>query len=588
VKNSPDAPTEPQTAQRVLYEQVAALYATSWSSAAADTLMAWALSAFFFWRLHNAMVLVWVGLHLLQLLRYPLLSAYHKDPQASQRSKFWAQMHSRELLIYSSVWGLAPWLFMPADNEPMIALMMLVMMGISSAGVPAVAPRWPSVLSFVVPMMVGLITALAWREDGEHFFLAGCCLLYLGATLHFAHQLHQLLDRALLMRFEKEALAEKLSEQMAVAQRASEEKNRFFAAANHDLRQSMHAIALFGAVLERELQGRLEQTHATRLMRAVHALGTSLDTMLDVSRLDAGVIVPMRQAIPLNPLFQAINQIFEPRAEEKGLQLRLRASPLWVDTDPQLLQRLLFNLLENAIKYTTEGGVLLVARARGDAVWIEIQDTGIGIASENLLYIFDEFYQVNNPGRDRTKGLGIGLSIVRRLSTLLGHPVEVHSRLGQGTRFRVVIDLASEPEQRPEPEIDVLQERRAMPKRVLLIDDESDVSEAMIALLGSHGVTVQAVRDERDAMTAFAQASALGAPFDALICDYRLADGANGLDVGQSLRERFAPDLPMLLVTGETAPRRLQRVRDSGVPVLFKPVAAEILMKTLISMRRGT
>ena len=588
MQTSPDAPSDPQTAQRVLREQVAALYATSWSSAAADTLMAWALSAVFYWRLHNPLVLVWVGLHLLQLLRYPLLSAYHRDLQASQRSQFWAHMHSRELLIYSSVWGLAPWLFMPADNEPLTALMMLVMMGISSTGVPAVAPRWPSVLSFVVPMMVGLISALAWREDGEHLFLAGCCLLYLGATLHFAHQQHLLLNRALLMRFEKEALADQLSEQILLAQRASEEKNRFFAAANHDLRQPIHAIALFGAVLERELQGRREQTHAKRLMRAVHALGASLDTMLDVSRLDAGVIVPRRQVIPLNPLFQEINQLFEPRAEEKGLQLRLRASPLWVDTDPHLLQRLLFNLLENAIKYTSKGGVLLVARTRGDAVWIEIQDTGIGIAPENLPYIYDEFYQVNNPGRDRTQGLGIGLSIVRRLSMLLGHPVQVHSRLGRGTRFRVVIDLVPEPEQRPEAEIDALQERRALPKRILLIDDESDVADAMAALLDSHGVSLQGARDEREATMAFSQAAALGTPFDALICDYRLADGANGLDVGQLLRQRFAPDLPMLLVTGETAPERLQRVRDSGVPVLFKPVTAELLMKNLISMRRGT
>ena len=534
------------------------------------------------------MALVWVAFHLLQLLRYPMLSAYHRDPLASERSEFWAHRHSRELLIYSSVWGLAPWLFMPADNESMTVLMMLIMMGISSAGVPAVAPRWASVLSFVVPMMVGLITALAWRKDGEHLFLAGCCMLYLGTTLHFAYQQHRLLDRSLLMRFEKETLAEKLSEQMAVAQRASEEKNRFFAAANHDLRQPMHAIALFGAVLEKELQGRPEQTHATRLMRAVHALGASLDTMLDVSRLDAGVIVPNCQAVPLTPLFQALNQLFEARAEEKGLQLRLRASPLWVFTDAQLLQRLLANLLENAIKYTAEGGVLVVARARGDAVWIEIQDTGIGISPENMPYIFDEFYQVNNPGRDRTQGLGIGLAIVRRLSALLGHSIQVKSSLGRGTHFRIVINAVPPQELHPLLENDARQERRALPKRVLLVDDEADVADAMAALLGSYGVAIQAVRDEDEATAVFSQAAAQGTPFDALICDYRLAGGANGLEIGQGLRKRFAPELPMLLITGETAPKRLQWVRDSGVPVLFKPVVAETLIKTLISLRRRT
>ncbi len=588
MQTSSTADTDPQTAQRVLREQVAALYGTSLSSTVADTLLAWALCAVFYWRLHNTMVLVWLGLHFLQLLRYPLIAAYHRDPMARERSAFWARLQSRELLIYSSVWGLAPWLFMPADSLPMTAMLMLTMLGISSAGVPSVAPRWPSVLSFVVPMMVGLISALLWRGDAVHLFLAVCSLLYLGATLHFARQQHQLLTHSLLMRFEKESLAEKLSEQIRVAQRASEEKSRFFTAANHDLRQPMHAIALFGAVLEKELHGRPEHSHAVRLMTAVHALGTSLDTMLDVSRLDAGVIEPQRQAVPLNPLFQTLNQLFASRAEEKGLQLRLRASPLWVCTDLPLLQRLLANLLENAIKYTEQGGVLVVARARGKKVWIEIHDTGIGMTPESLNYIFDEFYQVNNPGRDRSQGLGIGLSIVRRVSELLGHPVQVHSRLGRGTRFRVVIDAAPPQESPLALQPGLAPEPRALPQRILLIDDESAIASAMAALLQTYGVSLQAVRDEMAATTAFSQAAAQAAPFDALICDFRLADGANGLDVGQRLLQRFAPTLPMLLVTGETAPERLQRVRDSGVPVLFKPVVADVLINALTALAPKT
>lgn len=176
--------------------------------------------------------------------------------------------------------------------------------------------------------------------------------------------------------------------------------------------------------------------------------------------------------------------MFAARADEKGLQLRLRASPLWVRSDPKLLQRLLVNLVENAIKYTVHGGVL--------------------------------------------------------------------------------------------------------PRRVLLIDDEADIGDAMTALLGSCGVALQVVRDETLASAAFTQAAAQAAPFDALVCDYRLADGADGLDVALRLRTRFDPQLPLLLVTGETAPARLQRVRDSGVPVLFKPVAAEVLLAALAALRRAT
>jgi len=574
------------TTQSVLREQVAASYASIWSSSLAGTLLACALSAVLYWQLRDPLILAWLSLIFLQLLRYRKSAGYFRDPKAAERSEFWVKRRYRELFIYSSVWGLAPWLFLPADNLPMTVLIMLIILGLTSGGVPAIAQRWPSVLCFVIPMITGLVTALLWRGDALHLFLAVCTMVYLGATLHFARLQNQLLTDALLLRFEKEALADELQQQVAIAQRASQEKTRFFAAASHDLRQPLHAIALFGAVLEKDLAGRPEHLHAARLMRAVRTLGTSLDTMLDVSRLDAGVIAPEVRAVPLNALFQSINQMFASRADEKGLQLRLRASPLCVRTDPALLQRLLANLVENAIKYTVHGGVLVVARARGNQVWIDVRDTGMGIAPEQLEYIFDEFYQVNNPGRDRSQGLGIGLSIVRRLSELLDHPVRVHSVQGRGSRFRAVLPASPAPSP-PAPAVSPHSGISGLlPQRVLLIDDEVDIADAVAALLGSSGVALKVVRDEAQATAAFMRAVEQRAPFEVLICDYRLAGGADGLDVGLRLRQRFDPLLPLLLVTGETAPERLQRVRNSGVPVLFKPTPAEQLLATLISLKR--
>jgi len=288
-----------------------------------------------------------------------------------------------------------------------------------------------------VPMVVGLITALAWQGDDTHLFLAACTTVYLAATLHFAHQQHQLLTSALYIRFEKQALAEQLAQQVAVIQQLSEEKSRFFTAASHDLRQPLHAIALFGAVLEKNLADQPDHAHAQRMMDAVRTLGTSLDTMFDVSLLDSGAVVPSVQATPLTPVFQQLSHMFASRAEQKGLQLRLRASQIWVTTDQHLLLRILGNLIENAIKYTSKGGILVVARDKGGQVWIDVCDTGIGIASDQLELIFTEFFQVNNPERDRSLGLGIGLTLVRRKAALLNHPISVHSRLGRGSRFRL-------------------------------------------------------------------------------------------------------------------------------------------------------
>lgn len=554
--------------ERVQRAQVAALFRNSAASTLADVVLAWGVAALFWWQLREPGVAVWWVLHLLQTMRYPILSRWHRDPEAGERSAHWARLHMREHLCYSITWGLAPWCFLPAEATPLTGLLMLVMLGICSAGVPAVATRWASVLAFSVPMVLGLSSALAWRGDLLHLFLSACCLVYLGATLLFARNLHRLLTEALRTRFEKEALSEQLAEQMAITRRASEDKTRFFAAASHDLRQPLHAIALFGAVIERELQGRAALAHAQRLMGAVRALGTSLDTMLDVSRLDAGVIEPERQPVALAEVFTALLPMFGSRAEEAGLQLRIRATGLWVHSDPQLLQRLLANLVENAIKYTPQGGVLVVARARGHRVWVEVVDTGIGIAPDHAERVFDEFYQIDNPGRDRTRGLGMGLAIVRRLAALLGHPIRLRSRPGRGTRFRLELPATEAPlASTPMPLLPETPAAQRLPRHVLLIDDEADIAQATAALLGGWGVRLTAVDGEARAAEALASQA-----FDAMICDFRLADGADGLLAAQRLRERYAPFLPLLLVTGETAPERLQRVRDAGVPVLYKPV----------------
>jgi len=383
--------------------------------------------------------------------------------------------------------------------------------------------------------------------------------------------------------------AEALDQRIAVIEQASAEKTRFLATASHDLRQPMHAIALFSAAMERTLRDHPEGRNAERLMRAVDALGASLDAMLDVSRLDAGAVSASPHAVQLDTLLLSLNQVFLPQAEQKSLQLRVRASSLWVHSDPSLLYRMLSNLLDNALKYTRQGGVTIIARPRGEQVWLEVRDTGIGIASQQFQHIFEEFYQIDNPGRDRARGLGIGLSIVQRLARLLGHTVHVHSRLGRGTFFRLVLQRAEPAGASEPPKLETPPELRSAPVLhggVLLVDDEAEVRNGVVQLLGAHGIVVEAVASEAEARAALVRRRARD-PVVLLMCDYRLA-GEDGLDVGQRLRERFAPAAQLLIVTGETSPERLQRVRASGVPVLFKPVRAQTLLHTLAELSPAT
>lgn len=388
------------------------------------------------------------------------------------------------------------------------------------------------------------------------------------------------------MLSEKLALARKLEEQAAVAERASRDKSRFMAAASHDLRQPLQAISLFGAVLEKELHGAQQHAVARRLMQAVDALRASLETMLDISRLDAGVVSPDLRPVEMNTILRELNAVFSSQAEDKGLQLRLRASPLWVYSDARLLARMLANLVDNAIKYTARGGVLVACRPRPGEVWIDVRDTGVGIAAEQQPLVFDEFYQVDNPGRDRSRGLGLGLTIVKRLSLLLDHPVEVASTPERGTRLRVKLRAAPPPDAQARPYGFIAADPRdwplpALPSRALLLDDEDQIRIAVGALLCSFGVDIVCAGDIASAEAEIRKARDDLRPFDVLVCDYRLAQGADGLGFAQDIARRTELALPVILVTGETAPDRLHRAHASGIRVLFKPVAAQDLLRAL-------
>ena len=579
--------------QRVLREHVASVYDTYIVSTLTHMAFVVVFGCIIYTQLKNPSLLFWLG-GLLMTDIYVFFTPRWTPSRPARESAYWARKISRMVTLVSMVTAVVPWLVVPYDNLPMTSLLMAVIVGSCARASQSLWPLKSALFGYTLPMSLGLITALAWQGDGLHLFLAAAGAAYLLLTLRAGIGQHKLLTQSLMLRFENEALAARLGEQIAATERASEEKTRFLGTASHDLRQPLHAIALFGAALENELRDRPEGRNAERLMRAVNALGASLDTMLDVSRLDAGVITPVPQPVQLDALFLPLNHTFSARAEQKQLQLRVRASGLWVRSDPQLLHRMLSNLMDNALKYTAHGGVTVMARQRGDSVWVEVRDTGVGIAPEQSGRIFEEFYQINNPGRDRSRGLGIGLSIVQRLSRLLGHPVQMHSRPGRGTHFRVVLPMASAHAGTLAPSFPTdageVQAQRSvapmLPGRVLLLDDELEIREAMTGLLRSHAIDAHAVADEAGAAAAMQQASSEGRPFDLLMCDYRLADGADGLDAGLRLSQARGEGAatPLLLITGETSPHRLQRVRESKVPVLFKPVVASTLLQAMAEL----
>lgn len=380
------------------------------------------------------------------------------------------------------------------------------------------------------------------------------------------------------------SLEHKVEERTHQLAQANQAKSRFLAAASHDLRQPMHALGLFIAQLQDTARSPRTLELVEQAQASVSALERLLDAILDISKLDAGVLTCQFTEFAVQDLLQRLSASFGPEFARKGLRLRTVPTALVVRSDPVLLERILLNLISNALRYTERGGVLLGCRRTGGKVRIEVWDTGIGIPKEKHREIFQEFVQLGNPERDRSKGLGLGLAIVERLAQLLGHRLELRSEPGHGSVFALTMERGAAPRvveaiQTLEPTTDQL--HGAL---VVLVDDDMLVRTAMAGLLRGWGCHVIAAGGSEDALRQLAHSERLP---DAIICDYRLPGEENGIALIARLREATAFDIPAVLVTGDTAPERLQEAQASGFPILHKPVRPAKLRTLLDSLLAG-
>lgn len=359
-----------------------------------------------------------------------------------------------------------------------------------------------------------------------------------------------------------------LAAQRQAAEAAVQAKSRFLAAASHDLRQPLHALSLLVAALKERLTSNDTLHLARQIEASALAMQTLLNGLLDLSRLDAGVVQANPQCFPLMRLLQGLQRQYAPIAAEKGLTLQVRPTQAWVQTDPVLLERILGNLLANAIRYTDSGWVALGTRLEQDHLRVEVWDTGPGIPPAYQERIFEEYFQLQNPERARDKGLGLGLAIVARLARLLGTPINLDSTPGRGSCFSLRLPICAPQAQTPEPEGPptgtALQDAL-----VAFIDDDPGILEAMVLLLDEWGVEVAAGTDVAQVQADLAQ---LGRRPDVIVADYRLGGGCTGIEAIAALRRAFGADIPALLVTGDTAPETIRAIQASGLPVLHKPL----------------
>ena len=383
-------------------------------------------------------------------------------------------------------------------------------------------------------------------------------------------------DQALIA-IENARLIDALQEKSRQFELANLAKSRLLAAASHDLRQPLHALNLFVARLRDEAdpveRGRL----VGKVESAVDSMNELFDALLDMSRLDAGVLEPNVTDFPLQRLLQRIEATFAGAAREKGLSLRVAATRAWVRSDFVLLERILFNLASNAVRYTARGAVAIGCRRRGELVRIDVLDSGPGIPLELQRDIFSEFYQVRGPHMDRG-GLGLGLSIVQRLCQLLGHRVELHSEPDRGARFSILVPRAG-PEQTEEATSDADDVADVVAGRlVVVIDDDAMVLDGMRDLMMSWGWEVVTCGS---AAAAVAELVSNNRRPDLIISDCRLEGGDSGIDATETLRKVFNARIPAFLISGDTGPERRSEAKEAGYVLLRKPVAPMALRTTV-------
>ncbi|MDP3810604.1 MAG: PAS domain S-box protein [Hydrogenophaga sp.] len=380
-------------------------------------------------------------------------------------------------------------------------------------------------------------------------------------------------------------LIEGLRSEKDKAEAADRAKSVFLAAASHDLRQPIHALGLFLTALRSMSQAKSVRTAdlaeiCRRMQASLDGLGQLLNMLLDVSRLDANAVQVERSPTSAQRLLEDLDQDFHQLATEKGLQLHVCSSRLWVDTDPTVLRRILVNLVSNAVRYTSRGRVLIGCRLRGPEVEFQVWDSGIGIPPEQREAIFEEFFQIGQTpaSRHESHGLGLGLSIVKRSALLLHAPLNLRSTPGRGSMFSIRVPRCDPPANTIPPEQEAAYPQSGASLGVLVIDDDEHVLAAMRSVLGVWGHRVFCATSPDEAVV---MAITHAPDIDLLISDYRLGGNVTAVDAIRAVHACLPRSVPTYILTGDTSPQRIQEASELGFPILHKPIDALALRSIL-------
>ena len=555
----------------------------------------------------TAQMLAWlVALALLWLVRLAHYLRYRRNMRADDATLLkWRNSWRVLVLLQGSLWGLAGWMFWGLGTPYQRLVLILVVYSYCVSAVQLLATQPGIFLGFITLVFAPAIVRIASdTSQPGHVQLAVVASILFCSTILMVRTYGSALGLAIRLKARTDELAARLRQEMGAAEEArklaeearraaeaaSRAKTQFFAAASHDLRQPLHAMGLFAEALRQKSRDPEVSSLVHSINESVDALEGLFSELLDITRIDTGGVDVNPAPVRMRDLFGRLRLHFEPAAFEKGLMLSFRGEQHVAHVDPILLERVLRNLVSNAIRYTDDGGVLVSCRARSGGILVQVWDSGIGISEASLPRVFDEFYQVqsNRPLEPHhRKGLGLGLAIVKRLATLMDAPITVRSRLGHGTVFSLELPLgrasrSAEPAAAgSKAPIGLTLEGRLF----VVVEDDASVREGLVVLLQAWGARVVAF-DGTPALAAWLASPTSERP-DLLLVDYRLQQGRTGIESLVAVRARWPGQrLPAILITGSSLGGHEDEAIKHDYHLLIKPVLPNKL-RAMIAFKLG-
>ena len=569
---------------RLLAEQVKLVMTVESKGLLFSSIVAIALYWFLFGRTNTIAISLWFfWLVTCSLVLARIMFVLLKNPNAQAKQTAYFLMLANAILATN--WGLLAWVAVDGvsifNSIIVIAVLVSLLVGLMST----LSPILPLYVIACVTM-TGIVSSKLLTLDHSEFNNVGLfslvtCIIF----IIMGRDMNMQGKKNIYLQFDKLDLIAKLGTETEkvrtaqhIAENANQAKTKFLAAASHDIRQPIHALGLFLEVLARSPLSQYQQQVLQNANSAFEASADMLNTLLDFSRIEAGVVEVQQRAFYLQPILNKLENEMAPLAANKNLIYRSQESHAIVMSDPIILELILRNLISNAIRYTDKGGVLIACRNRGNFTSLEIWDTGIGIDPIHHENIFNEFYQLGNTERDRRKGLGLGLAIVRGYANRLKHPLLFASKPKRGSVFKIELLNATE---MPLSDATIIKpiEFTKLGARVLIVDDDEAVRQGMVDLLQAWGCHCDAADSIEEAVT-----FAIANPPDLVVSDFRLRDMKTGTQAITQIRNVCGTSTPAMLITGDTAQDRLIDATASGLPLLSKPVSPAVLYRKVVEL----